>query len=103
MENLPLKQLAAATGWVRGTRLKFSKESLSIALPAEDARSAPYELVKRDSKGWTIRLKPVSQGAAKAGDAAMAPHEMKPSLHEDDRLAWDIGDGRRILLRRETR
>jgi len=91
VENFEPSDLAAATGWARGTSLEFSGSSLTVAIPAEDPRKGRYNV-----------------DSAHDGDVVLAIRDTKGSvtrtrftLDGDHFLKWHVDDRRSVVMRRE--
>ena len=91
VENFEPSDLAAATGWARGTSLEFSGSSLTVAIPAEDPRKGRYNVE-----------------SAHDGDVVLAIRDTKGSvtrtrftLDGDHFLKWHVDDRRSVVMRRE--
>ena len=46
VENFDDQHVAVATGWAKGASFEFSGSTLTVAIPAEDPRSASYKIQK---------------------------------------------------------
>src|SRR5258705_1804617 len=44
VENFQDSQLAAATGWARGLSFEFAGSTVTVAVPAEEARTGRYQV-----------------------------------------------------------
>jgi hypothetical protein len=91
VENLDGAELAAATGWVKGTTLEFSGNTLTVAIPAEEPRTGKYRVVRVNKDQVDL--------AVTRPDGATDQVALK--LEGERSLRWVIGDGRYIVLRRE--
>jgi hypothetical protein len=82
--------LAQATAWTRGTSFEFSGSKVTITIPTEMPRSAPYEIVKATDREVTI--------------AVLRPDGQRDIAHmtllKPNTLEWDIGDQRAMVLQR---
>jgi hypothetical protein len=91
VENFEQPDLAAATGWARGTSLEFSGSSVTVAIPAEDPRKGRYDVE-----------------SAHDGDVTLAIRDTKGSVTRtrftfdgDHFLKWRVDDRRTVVMRRE--
>lgn len=91
VENVDDQHIAMTTGWAKGTTLEFAGSSITIAIPAEEPRSATYEVANVQGKEVQLRI----QGDD--GDI----DETRLLLDGQETLRWDIGGGRHIVLRRD--
>jgi hypothetical protein len=91
VENFDQRDLPAATGWARGISFEFAGELLTVSVPAEEPRTAPYEIasVQRND----VRL------------AVQRPSGEKDSIRvrlDDERsMRWMLDEHHAIVLRRE--
>lgn len=91
VENFQDSQLAAATGWARGLSFEFAGSSVTVAIPAEEARSGRYAVSSvRESD---VRL----AFTAKDGKTSTALFK----LDNDHSIRWMLGQGRAVVLRRD--
>ena len=91
VENFEQRELSSATGWARGVSFEFAGENVTVSMPAEEPRSAPYQVasVQRND----VRL------------SVQRPTGQKDSLHlrlDDERnLRWMLDGHHAVVLRRE--
>jgi hypothetical protein len=90
VENVELSKLANATGWVKGTAFEFERDAVTIAIPGELPRSAPYKVLRADHGRVTIQM----QRGNGAVDVA------RFTLDDDHLLRWHLTGGRAVVLRR---
>jgi hypothetical protein len=91
VENFQDSQLAAATGWARGLSFEFAGSTVTVAVPAEDARIGRYQVSSvRESD---VRLAFTS----KEGKTSSALFK----LDNDHSIRWMLGQGRAVVLRRD--
>ncbi len=91
VENFDDQHVAIATGWAKGASFEFSGSTLTVAIPAEDPRSAPYKVA-------SVRENAVEL-AVKRKDGATDKLRLK--LDSEHSIRWLLGDERAIVLRRE--
>jgi hypothetical protein len=88
--NVQTDQLAQATAWARGTSFEFSGSHVTVTIPTEMPRVAPFEVVEGRDQDVTIAvLRPDGQR-----DIA------RFQLVEPGVMRWDIGERRAIVMRR---
>jgi hypothetical protein len=91
VENVDGEVLAAATGWAKGASFEFAGSSLTVAIPAEEPRSASFEVVR--VRKDDVRL------AIKRNDGKVDHLDLK--LDDERSFRWLLGDGRAVVMRRE--
>lgn len=93
VENFESDEIAAATGWARGTSLEFSGRRLRVTVPAERSRVGVYELSA--IKDRTVTLSVLSSEGENS--------ELELIVDDAENLRWLLGDGRSLLLKRDVR
>jgi hypothetical protein len=91
VENFDDQHVAVATGWAKGASFEFSGSNVTVAIPAEEPRSATYTVA-------SVRESDV-QLAVKRKDGAIDKVRLK--LDSEHSIRWVLGDERAIVLRRE--
>lgn len=91
VENVPDDQIATSTAWARGTTLEFSGANLTITVPAQAPRSAPFEVLQATRHEATL--------AVRAPDGTVQRAAL--SLDDDDVVRWHVTERQSIVLRRE--
>jgi hypothetical protein len=91
VENFQDSQLAAATGWVRGLSFEFAGSSVTVAVPAEEARSGRYKVSSVHESDVRLAF------TTKDGKASTALFK----LDSDHSIRWMLGQGRAVVLRRD--
>jgi hypothetical protein len=91
VENFDDRDMAAATGWAKGTSMEFSGSSLTVAVPAEEPRSGPYKVV-------SVHQNDVSIAVTRSDGATDKVHF---KLDDDHNMRWMLDGSRSIVLRRE--
>jgi hypothetical protein len=91
VENFDDQHVAVATGWAKGASFEFSGSALTVAIPAEDPRSATYKVA-------SVRENTVDL-AVKRKDGAIDKLRLK--LDSEHSMRWVLGDERAIVMRRE--
>lgn len=91
VENFDDEVAAAANGWARGTSLEFAGSELTVAIPAEEPRTAHYDVVSVHQKN--VRLG-VARGNGKKED-------LRIILDDERSLRWMLDDNRSVVMRRQ--
>lgn len=91
VENFSDEVAAAASGWARGTSLEFAGDELTVAIPAEEPRTAPYKIVG-------VHQKNVRLGVA-TSDGKQA--DLRIVLDDERSLRWMLDDNRSVVMRRQ--
>lgn len=91
VENFDDKDVAAATGWAKGTSMEFAGSSLTVAIPAEEPRTGPFKIVKVHNSDVSI--------AVTRRDGTVDRVRFK--LDDEHSIRWMLGESRSIVLRRE--
>lgn len=91
VENFDSDEIAAATGWARGTSLEFSGRRLKVTLPAERSRVGVYELSAIEDRTVTLNV------LNSAGENS----ELELIVDDAENLRWLLGDGRTLVLKKD--
>lgn len=91
VENFREGELAAATGWARGLSFEFAGSNVTVAIPAEEARTGRYQVSSVHESD--VRLT-VTSKEGKATPVAL-------KLDSDHSMRWMLGQGRSVVLRRD--
>jgi hypothetical protein len=91
VENFQDSQLAAATGWARGLSFEFAGSTVTVAVPAEEARSGRYQVTSAYQSDVRLAF------TAKDGKTSTALFK----LDNDRSIRWMLGQGRAVVLRRD--
>lgn len=91
VENFQDSQLAAATGWARGLSFEFAGSSVTVAIPAEEARTGRYAVSSVHQSDVRLSF------TGKDGKASSALFK----LDNDHSIRWMLGQGRAVVLRRD--
>lgn len=91
VENFDTGDLAAITGWVRGVTFEFSGSNLTVAVPAEEARTGKYKVTSANESGVSLA---VQRPDGKTDKVAL-------KLDDERSIRWMVGEGRAVVLRRE--
>ena len=88
--NVDSQYLASASGWVRGTSFEFTGDSVTVTIPTDLPRTAPYEVVAHQDRQVTIAVHRPNGQRDVAQFTMQGAHVMN----------WDIGQNRAVVLRR---
>ena len=91
VENFQDSQLAAATGWARGLSFEFAGSTVTVAVPAEEARTGRYQVSSVHESDVRLAF------TAKDGKSSTALFK----LDNDHSIRWMLGQGRSVVLRRD--
>lgn len=91
VENFQDSQLAAATGWARGLSFEFAGSSVTVAVPAEEARTGRYQVSSVHESDVRLAF------TSKEGKTTSALFK----LDNDHSIRWMLGEGRSVVLRRD--
>ncbi len=84
-------ELATATGWVRGTSLEFSRGELTVTIPTELPRTAPFQVEHERGRHWLLAVT----------NPNGVVDRLALTLGTDELMHWHISDGREIVLRKQ--
>src|SRR4051812_19857879 len=91
VESFEQRELSRATGWARGVSFEFMGSKLTVTIPAEEPRSAQYQVASVHASD--VRL------------AVLRPDGKTDPLHlriDDERsVRWMLDDSHSIVLRRD--
>lgn len=91
VESMPDEQVASATGWAKGMSLELTDSHITVTVPSETPRSAPYEVAS--VKENDVRLE------VKRPDGKKDYLEL--TLNDERQLRWHVGSGMSVLLAKE--
>ena len=91
VENFEQRQLPAATGWARGVSFEFAGETLTVSVPAEEPRTAPYQIASVQRNDVRLSV----QRATGERDA------VRFRLDDERSMRWMLDDHHAVVLRRE--
>jgi hypothetical protein len=91
VENFEQRELPAATGWARGVSFEFAGENLTVSVPAEEPRTAPYQVasVQRNDVRLSVR-RPSGE-----------KEPLRLRLDDERNIRWMLDDHHAVVLRRE--
>jgi len=91
VESFEQRELSRATGWARGVSFEFTGAKVTVTIPAEEPRSAPYKVTGVHASD--VRL------------AVLRPDGKTDPLHlriDDERsVRWMIDGSHAVVLRRD--
>ena len=91
VESFEQRELSRATGWARGVSFEFNGSKVTVTIPAEEPRSAPYQVTGVHSSD--VRL------------AVLRPDGKTDPMHlriDDERsVRWMLDGSHAIVLRRD--
>ncbi len=91
VESFEQRELSRATGWAKGVSFEFSGTKVTVTIPAEEPRSAPYKVAGVHAKD--VRL------AVQRPDGKTDPVHLK--LDDERSLRWMLDASHAIVLRRD--
>jgi len=91
VESFEQRDLAAATGWAKGVLFEFSGQKVTVAIPAEEPRSAPYRIAA--VHGSRVDL------SVERPDGKLDPLSLV--LDDERSLRWMIDSSHAVVLTRE--
>lgn len=84
-------QAAKADGWARGTTLAFNGNKVTVALPAEPARTGTFKIAKTEGKELEVVFKRPEGGEDRS----------RVRFSDDGKLLWTIGGGVQLVMHRQ--
>jgi hypothetical protein len=91
-EDFSAQQQARAAGWVTGASFEFKGNRVTVSIPAESPRQGTFKVAQVDGEQLRVSfLRP--HGAA---------DDVTLRFEGDQHLRWMLGDGRSIVLRKES-
>jgi hypothetical protein len=90
VENFDDDRIPAATGWARGASMEFSGNEITVTIPAEDPRTAPYKVVSVRQNNVKLAV----QGQGSSDSLALI-------LDDEQSIRWLLDDSRTIVMRRQ--
>src|SRR5262245_1019814 len=91
VENFEQRELPTATGWARGVSFEFAGENITVSMPAEEPRTAPYQVasVQRNDVRLSVERKTGQKDT------------MRLRLDDERNIRWMLDEHHAIVLRRE--
>jgi hypothetical protein len=91
VESFEQRELPRVTGWAKGVSFDFSGANVTVAIPAEEPRTGPYQVAS--VHGNDVRL------SVQRPDGKMDP--MRLRMDDDRNVRWMLDATHAIVLRRE--
>jgi hypothetical protein len=91
VESFEQRELSAATGWAKGVSFEFSGERVTVAIPAEEPRTAPYKVAS--VHGSEVRL------SVARPDGRLDSLPLR--LDDEMSMRWMLDGVHSVVLRRE--
>ena len=91
VENFEDEMVAAASGWARGTSLEFAGSDLTVAIPAEEPRTAKYSVLAVHDKN--VRLAVLEANGHK--------QELRLVIDDERSIRWLLDQNRAVVMRRQ--
>ena len=91
VENFEQRELPAVTGWARGVSFEFAGENLTVSVPAEEPRTAPYRVasVQRNDVRLSVQ-RPTGE-----------KESVRFRLDDERSIRWMLDEHHAVVLRRE--
>lgn len=90
VENFEQDEIAAATGWARGTTFFFKGNLLRITVPAQETRAGVFRLTAIEERQVSLTI------LDKNGEES----DLDLIVDDSESLRWVLGEGRTLILRR---
>lgn len=84
-------EIAPATGWARGLSFEFAGNNVTVAVPAEEARTGRYSVSSVHESDVRLAF------TSKDGKTSSAVFK----LDNNHSIRWMLGQGRAVVLRRD--
>jgi hypothetical protein len=91
VDSFEQRELSRATGWAKGVSFEFSGTKVTVTIPAEEPRTAPYKVAGVHAKD--VRL------AVQRPDGKTDPVHLK--IDDERSLRWMLDATHSIVLRRD--
>jgi hypothetical protein len=91
VDSFEQRELSRATGWAKGVSFEFSGTKVTVTIPAEEPRTAPYKVAGVHAKD--VRL------AVQRPDGKTDPVHFK--IDDERSLRWMLDATHSIVLRRD--
>lgn len=91
VESFEQRELPAAVGWAKGVSFEFSGDKVTVAIPAEEPRTAPYRIAS--VHGSSVKL------TVTRPDGNADPLSLR--MDDDRSMRWMLDDVHSIVLKRE--
>lgn len=84
-------QAERAQGWVKGTRVEFAGNKVTVAIPTESARSGTYRVAKAEGDEMDMVFKRPEGGEDKT----------HMTIGKDGKLVWTLGGGTELVMTKQ--
>jgi hypothetical protein len=91
VESFEQRELPAAVGWAKGVSFEFSGEKITVAIPAEEPRTAPYRI--EGVHGSDVKL-----GVTRP-DGKIDPLALR--MDDEQSMRWMLDSVHSVVLKRE--
>ena len=91
VENFEQRELPAAVGWARGVSFEFAGETITVSVPAEEPRTAPYQVASVQRNDVRLAVK----------RATGETDSVRFRLDDERNIRWMLDDHHAVVLRRE--
>jgi hypothetical protein len=91
VESFEQRELPAAVGWAKGVSFEFSGDKITVAIPAEEPRTAPYRIAS--VHGSDVKLT-VTRPDGKTDPLALR-------MDDEQSMRWMLDDVHSVVLKRE--
>jgi hypothetical protein len=91
VESFEQRELSRATGWAKGVSFEFSGTKITVTIPAEEPRTAPYKVAAVHASD--VRL------AVQRPDGKVDPVHLK--IDDERSLRWMLDGTRSVVFRRD--
>jgi hypothetical protein len=91
VESFEQRELSRATGWARGVSFEFSGAKVTVTIPAEEPRTAPYKVAAVHASD--VRL------AVQRPDGKVDPMRLK--IDDERSVRWMLDETHAVVLRRD--
>jgi hypothetical protein len=91
VENFEQRELPAAVGWARGVSFEFAGENVTVSVPVEEPRTAPYQVASVQRNDVRLAVK------RPTGET----DSVRFRLDDERSIRWMLDDHHAVVLRRE--
>jgi hypothetical protein len=91
VDQMPDEQVASATGWARGMSFELVGDNLTVAIPSQAPRTAPFKVESVNDR--EVRL------AVQRDDGKTDYVEL--TVEDEHTMRWHIGSGMSLVLNKE--
>lgn len=84
-------QAERAQGWVKGTRVEFAGNKVTVAIPTESARSGTYRVAKVEGDEMDMVFKRPEGGE----------DTTRMRVGKDGKLVWALGGGTELVMTKQ--